>query len=119
MKGRALMKEPILKFNRKSPLNDDPHGWSFGQKKILRACTNRILVRVGAHKEAIEKMASSVFDRIILSPVVFHLSNLFQLAKSRNLPMSVLFATALIQELGSAFLRCWLKPACLRRNLDG
>jgi hypothetical protein len=119
MKGRGLMKEPILKFNRKLPVNDVPRGWCLLEKKILGACTNRILVRAGAHKEAIEKMASSVFDRIILSAVVLHFSNLLQLAQNRNLPMSVLFATTLIQKLGSAFLRCWLKPAFSRKNLDG
>lgn len=119
MKGRGLMKEPILKFNRKLPLNDNPHGWGLLEIKILGTCTDCVLVRVAAHKEAIEKMASSFFDRIILSPVVLHLSNLFQLAQSRNLPMSMLLAAALIQKLGVAFLRCWLKPAFSRKNLDG
>jgi hypothetical protein len=113
------MKEPILKFKRKLPVNDDPHGWGLREIKILGTCTDWVLVRAAAHREAIEKMASSIFDRIILSPVVFHLSNLLQLKQSRNLPMSVLFAAALIQKLGSAFLRCWLKPAFSRKNMDG
>jgi len=113
------MKEPIPKFNRELTVNDDPRGGSLGEKKILEACTDCVLVRVGAHKEAIEKMASSVFDLIILSPAVLYLSNLFQLAQSRNLPMSMLFAATLIQKLGLAFLRCWLKPAFSRKNLDG
>jgi hypothetical protein len=64
-------------------------------------------------------MASSLFDLVIFSPVVLHLSNLFQLAQSRNLPMSMLFAATLIQKLGLAFLKGWLKPAFSRRNLDG
>jgi hypothetical protein len=118
MKERGLMKEPILKLNRKLPLNGDPQGWGSGEQEILGTCTESVLVRVVAHKEAIEKMASSLFDLIILSPMVLHLSNLFQLAQSRNLPMSMLFTAALIQKLGGAFLRYWLKPAFSRKTVD-
>jgi hypothetical protein len=113
------MNEPNPKFNTELPLNDDLGEGSFGEKKILETCIDWALVRLAAHKEAIEKMASSVFDLIILSPAVLYLSNLFQLAQSRNLPTSMLFAATLIQKLTLAFLRCWFKPALSRKNLEG
>jgi hypothetical protein len=119
MRERKPTKEPILKFNGTLPVNDDRHGGSFQEKKILEACTDCVLVKVAAHKEAIEKMASSIFDLIILSPVVLHLFNLFQLAQSRSLPMSVLVAAVLIRKLWLVFLGCWLQPASSRKNLEG
>jgi hypothetical protein len=119
MKGRTLMKEPIPQFNRELPVNDDPHGRSLREKKILRTCADCVLVRLATHKEAIEKMASSVFDLIILSPMVIHLANLLQLAQSRSLPISAVVAAILIRKLRLAFLRCWLKSASLRKNLEG
>ena len=119
MKGRVLMKEPILEFIRTLPVNDDQDGLSLREKKILEACTNCVLGKVAAYKEAIEKMASCIYPQIILSPMVLHLSNLLQLAQSRSLPMNVLVATTLIRKLWLAFLGCWLQPASSRKNLKG
>jgi hypothetical protein len=119
MKGRGLMKEPILKFNRTLSVNDDQHELSLREKKILWAYTNCILEKAATYKEAIEKVASSIYPLIILSPMVLHFSNLFQLSQSRSLPISVLVAAPLIRKLWLAFLRCWLRPASSRKNLEG
>jgi hypothetical protein len=113
------MKEPILKFNRTLPVNDDQHGWSLREKKILEVWTNCVLEKAAAYKEAIEMMASCVYPLIILSPMVLHLSNLLQLAQSRSLPMSVLVAATLIRKLWLAFRGCWLKPASLKKKPGG
>jgi hypothetical protein len=119
MKGRVLMKEPILKFKRTLPVNDDQHGGGLPEKTILEAWTNCVPEKAAAYKEAIEKMASCIYPLIILSPMVLHLSNLLQLAQSRSLPMNVLVATTLIRKLWLAFLGCWLQPASSRKNLKG
>jgi hypothetical protein len=120
MKGRGLMKELILKFNRTLSMNHDQHGLSLREKKILWAWTNCVLEKTATYyKEAIEKVASCIYPLIILSPMVLHLSNLLQLAQSRSFPMSVLVAATLIRKLRSAFLGCWLQPASSRKNLGG
>jgi hypothetical protein len=87
------MKEPILKFNRTLSVNDDQHGWSLREKKILEVWTNCVLEKAAAYKEAIEMMASCVYPLIILSPMV-----LFQFILAQSQP-SVACCSVLIGAL--------------------
>jgi hypothetical protein len=118
-KEGTAMSQSMIYDKRVLIVDNDPNFFPILERKVREASPNCKVDMAGTYLEAVEKMASSIFDRIILSPVVLQLSNLLQLAQSRNLPMSVLFAATLIHKFGLGFLRSWLKPAFSRKTLDG
>jgi len=93
------MKESVLKNKMILAVDDEPDFLTVMEEEILEACPECKFNKATTFEEAVKKIASSNYDMVILDLLAIQGYRLAELAIRRRLPVTLLAAYPLSQEV--------------------